>query len=219
MAKTDKVAPIEFNKVKPKTKNQHDFMKAIEDNVLTICNGPAGTGKSLCTISSACDHLLSGKVEKILISRTIIPCGEIGFLPGKAEEKAEPYFYPVFMYLEQILGKNYRKYMGENKILLKPLEVLRGSNFNNTFMILEESQNVDLLQLKMFLTRIGQNSKCVLIGDQVQSDIGSAASGFRFCLNYLHQIEQCAVINLTVDDILRSGIVKDIIKVFNEHAI
>lgn len=216
MAKQASLAAVEFNKIKPKTVNQSKFVKAVYDSDIVLLDGCAGTGKTYLTLNLACEALLSNKVEQILITRTIVPCGDIGFLPGKVEEKAGPYFAPHLYYLEKLLGKNFKQLIGQNKILLTPLEVLRGSNYDNTFMIADEIQNFDIQQIKMFLTRMGNGSKIVCLGDQTQSDIGSPAS-YRFCLNNLGKIKGCSVIAFDESDILRSGIVADVLKVFRQN--
>jgi phosphate starvation-inducible PhoH-like protein len=206
---------VEFNKVNPATKNQAAFVKAVKDNDIIFCEGVSGTGKTYLTLSLACEYLLSNKVEKILISHTIVPCGDIGFLPGSASDKSEPYFYQHLNYLEKILGKSYKRFITEGKIILKPLEVLRGYNFDNTIMIADEIQNFDAGQIKMFLTRLGKNSKAICLGDASQKDINT--SGLIFCLNNLSQINKCTIINFEYDDILRSGIIGDVIRIFNKH--
>ena len=206
---------VVLNKVKPKTVNQNKFVQAIHENDVVICDGPAGSGKSLLSIALGCEWLLSGKIEQILIARTLIGCGDIGSLPGNEFEKAEPYFFAHLSYLEKILGKQYRNYIGQNKIILRPLEMLRGTTFDKTLMILDESQNADGKQIKMFLTRMGEYSKAVVIGDITQSD--TSPEGFRFCINYLDGIENCSIIKLTYEDILRNSKIGHIIQTFNKN--
>lgn len=205
---------IEFNKVKPKTKNQATFMDTIRQNHVTICHGPAGTGKTLCALSLACEYLLNGLAEKILISRTIIACGDLGALPGDEGEKSAPYFIPYFDYLEKILGSQYKKYLNKD-ILLRPLELLRGHTYHRTIMICDEAQNVTGKQLKLFISRMGDNSKCIILGDESQSD--TDACGFRFSLNYLENIEGVGISKLGYEDVLRSPILAPILRVFDTN--
>lgn len=206
---------IEFNEVKPKTVNQNILIKSILNNTITICDGPAGSGKTLCSIGIACKLLIQGKIDKILVCRTIVSCGEIGFLPGNESEKIEPYLMGHLEYFQRILGKNYKKYLAEEKIILKPLETLRGTTFDKTVMILDEAQNADAGQIKLFLTRIGQDSKAIVLGDLTQTDTNAA--GFRFCTNYLHDIKGCQIVTLTDEDILRNSIIAEIIRIFNKN--
>lgn len=206
---------VEFNKVRPKTKNQSAFMDAIKNNYITICEGPAGTGKTLCALSLACEYLLNGQVEKILISRNIIACGDLGALPGDEGEKSAPYFIPYFDYLEKILGRDSYKKRLNKDIFLRPLELLRGHTYHRTIMILDEAQNSEGRQIKLFMSRMGENSKCIILGDERQSDTN--AGGFRFCLNYLDNIEGLAISRLDYTDIMRSPILAPILRVFDNN--
>lgn len=206
---------VEFNPVKPKTKNQASFVKTIHEKDVIICNGPAGTGKTLVAMGVACQYLFDNKIERILISRTVIPAGDIGFLPGNENEKVEPYLLGQTEYLFKILGKNYKQYIGQGKIVLRPLEVLRGTTFDNCVMILDEAQNASSSQIKLFLTRLGQNSKAIILGDVSQRDINE--NGFRFCLNYLDNINCCGIINFTYEDILRNSKIGEVLKVFDQN--
>src|SRR3990167_7031389 len=126
---------VEFNEVTQKTKNQHTFINAVYDNDLVICNGPAGSGKTLCAIGIACKLLFEGKIQKILVARTVVACGKIGYLPGSEVQKVEPFLTGHLEYFQQILGKGYYKYIKEGKIVLRPLETLRGTTFHNSVMI------------------------------------------------------------------------------------
>lgn len=206
---------VQFEKIKPKTKNQAELVKAIEENDVIICDGPAGTGKTLLSIGLGCEWLLSGKIETILISRTLIGCGDVGTFPGDEFEKSEPYFYAHLSYLQKILGSNYKRYLNEGKIVVKPLEMLRGHTYDKSLMILDEAQNTDGKQIKMFLTRMGHYSKAIIAGDVTQSDINPA--GFRFCLNFLKDLEHCAVVNLDYSDILRNTRIAHVIRKFDEN--
>lgn len=206
---------VELNKIKPKTINQSTFVKAIHDNDVIVCNGPAGTGKTLLSIALGCEWLLEGRIESILISRTLIGCGDVGTFPGNEFEKAEPYFYAHLAYFEKILGKGYKNYFNQNKLILKPLEMLRGMTFDKTLMILDESQNADGKQIKMFLSRMGHYSKAIIVGDLTQSDTSPA--GFRFCTQYLKGLENCAVVELDYNDILRNTRIGHILSVFDTN--
>lgn len=208
---------VQFEPIKPKTVNQAAFVKAVNDNDVVICDGPAGTGKSLLSVALGCEWLLSGKIQSILISRTLIGCGDVGTFPGDEFEKAEPYFFAHLAYLERILGKSsYRNYIHNDTIVLKPLEMLRGTTFDNCLMILDEAQNADGKQIKMFLSRMGRYSKAIIIGDITQSDLSSAA-GFRFCTEFLKNIANCSVVKFDYCDILRNTRIGHVLEVFDKH--
>lgn len=205
---------VEFNKVKPKTRNQSLFIKSIEENNLTICHGPSGTGKTLCAIGYACEALLAGRIDKILVSRTIVACGDLGALPGDESEKSAPYFIPYFEYLERILGRQYRSFL-HKQILLRPLELLRGHTYDRTALILDEAQNADAKQIKLFISRMGTDAKVILIGDESQSD--ASATGFRFCINFLENISGVAIVKFDYGDILRNRELAPILAVFDKN--
>lgn len=206
---------VHLEKIKPKTVNQSKFVKALESNDVIICNGPAGTGKTLLGIATACQWLIEGRIEHILISRTLIGCGDVGTFPGTEFEKAEPYFYAHLAYFKKILGPHFKRYISEEKIILKPLEMLRGMTFDKTFMILDEAQNADGKQIKMFLSRMGHYSTALISGDVTQSDIRSP-DGFRFCTNYLDGLEYCQVVHLGYEDILRNTKIGHILEAFDK---
>lgn len=209
--------PVEFNKVNPKSKNQANFIKSIHDNDITICNGPAGSGKSLLAISTACDYLLQGKIDKILISRTIVAAGhDLGAFKGDIDEKVSPYFLAQAEYLNQILGKNYKNLLN-NKIFLRPLEILRGHSYHNAIIILDEASNCDAFQIKLFISRLGEKSKAIIIGDCKQKDVET--NGLNFCLNYLKDISNCAICQLSYDDIFRNKNIAEILKIFDNAGI
>jgi len=159
--------------LKPKTKNQEEYIKAIEKNDVTFCTGPAGTGKTAVAVGIACDYLLDKRVEKLVVTRPVIESGRgLGFLPGTFEEKIHPYLIPVLEEMEFRLNTNrVQAYRDEGKIEVVPLEYMRGRNFHNCFVVLDEAQNATFEQLKMFVTRIGWDSKAVINGDIDQTDL------------------------------------------------
>lgn len=213
----NKAPELEFNEVKAKTKNQHNFVKSILDNDITICDGPAGSGKTYLSISIACKLLLQAKIDNILITRTIISSGgDLGAFTGNIHEKCEPYFYSHYNYLQKILGKNYKSYIN-NKIFIEPLEILRGRTYDKCVLILDEASNCDISQVKLFITRMGKDSKAVIIGDTHQNDVNG--NGLRFCLNYLSKVDGCYVSYLTYDDILRNPKLAKILEVFDKFGV
>ena len=199
--------------LKPLTKGQAHFLKAIKQNVVTICTAPAGTGKTYLGVGLAAQMVLAAEVEKIIFTRPLLPCGEhLGFLPGMVKEKIEPYFLPMLDYLSQFIGEKELKAWQEKKILnLCPLALMRGLNFENCYVISDESQNATLSQLKMLLTRVSKNSKLVVVGDITQSDI-TTANDFSFVINKLYNLEDVAIVNMGREDIVRSEIVKRILE-------
>ena len=193
--------------LRPQTKNQAEYIRDIAENDIVFCTGPAGTGKTAIAVGMACDYFLANKVEKIIITRQIIESGRgIGFLPGSAMEKVHPYMVPVLEEMEDYLGReNLSKYRSTDIIQICPLEYMRGRNFHNSFVILDEAQNCTIKQIKMFITRIGQNSKVVLNGDIDQVDLPEySRDSFKRCMNEAINLDNIAVSYLTYEDIVRS---------------
>ena len=163
--------------LEPKTSGQADFIRTIAENDLTICDAIAGTGKTTISVGMACSYFLDGKVEKIILCRPLAQCGPgAGFLPGTIETKSLPFMHPMMDALDMFLGDSVHRYISEKKIIISPLETLRGGNLHNSFIILDEMQNASYSQLKMLGPRIGKFSKAVFVGDMSQSDVDN----FRF---------------------------------------
>jgi phosphate starvation-inducible protein PhoH and related proteins len=201
--------------LKPKTANQAEYIRTIIENDVTFCVGPAGTGKTSISVGLACEHLREEKVQKIIITRPVVESGRtgLGFLPGSFQEKIHPYLIPILeemkIYLTSTLVK---KYMSDGTIEIVPLEYMRGRNFHNCFMILDEAQNTTYEQIKMFITRIGQKSKAVVNGDIDQSDLPPAARGaLEDCLKKLKDTDLVGIAELTNDDIIRNKIISKIL--------
>jgi phosphate starvation-inducible protein PhoH and related proteins len=206
--------------LKAKTKNQEGYIRAIEDNDVTLCTGPAGTGKTAVSVGLACDYLLDGRVEKIVVTRPVIESGRgLGFLPGTFEEKIHPYLVPVLEEMEYRLNTNrVQAYRDEGKIEVCPLEYMRGRNFHNCFMILDEAQNATFEQLKMFVTRIGWDSKAVINGDMDQTDlIHSEQGGLDKFLYRLDEVNGVGIAELTEDDIIRNKIISKILNALYDN--
>ena len=198
--------------LQPKTQSQSQYISAIKSHKLTFGIGPAGTGKSYCAGAIASEELESRRIEKIIISRPAVEAGEnMGFLPGDLHEKFDPYFDAFRDCLNERLGKGVVECGLKNgRIVVSPLAYLRGKTFNDAFVVLDEAQNCTQSQLKMFLTRIGENCRVVVNGDIRQSDIGSA-SGLQDAINRLSGVNSIYVHEFEHDDIVRSGMVKDIL--------
>lgn len=205
--------------LKAKNKSQASYISAIKAHKLTFGVGPAGTGKSYCAGALAAEELESRRIEKIIISRPAVEAGEnMGFLPGDLQEKFDPYFDAFRDCLIERLGKGVVECALKNgRILVSPLAYLRGKTFNDAFVVLDEAQNCTRSQLKMFLTRIGENCRVVVNGDIRQTDIGNG-SGLQDAIDRLGSLDSVYVHKFTHEDIVRSGLVKDIIERYEHFA-
>lgn len=200
--------------LKPQTRGQADYIKTICDNTVTICTGPAGTGKSYVCLGLAAQELLSGKIDKIVIARPTIETSKksLGALPGTLNDKLNPYLLPAIMHLKRFLGKD--RYLNEfhkGNIVFAPLEYMRGSTYNYSFIILEEAQNADVEQLKMFITRIGKDSKIVINGDVEQTDLigKNGIIDLKYVIDKIHKakLEGFGIFEMTELDIVRHPII------------
>jgi phosphate starvation-inducible PhoH-like protein len=207
--------PVET--LEPKTEKQKKYMNCIKSHTITFATGAAGTGKTYIAASLAAMYLESRKVDKIIVTRPAVEAGEsLGFLPGELDEKFDPYLQPFRMVLEERLGKNKVEYLLKNKTIEAiPLGYLRGRTFRNAFVILDEAQNTTPKQMKMFLTRIGLDTTVVVNGDDSQVDI-HGDSGLRDAIRRISFIPSVAHVNFTRDDVVRSGIVSEIIQAYDE---
>ena len=200
-----------------KTQSQGQYIAAIKAHKLTFGIGPAGTGKSYCAGALAAEELESRRIERIIITRPAVEAGEnLGFLPGDLHEKFDPYFDAFRDCLNERLGKGVVDCgLKNDRIVVSPLAYLRGKTFKDPFVVLDEAQNCTRGQLKMFLTRIGENCRVVVNGDIRQSDIGNK-SGLQDAIDRLGKLDSVYVHEFEHDDIVRSGLVKDIIQCY-EH--
>ena len=198
--------PQKVKTLEAKTENQKDYIRSIIENDVVFCSGPSGSGKSYIAAGIASDHLHRGEIEQVLISRPLVCTGkEIGSLPGDLLEKIAPYLLPMQENFRHFLGRAYYgMYYNEGRIKYQPLEVMRGSTFHNTYMILDEAQNCTFEQIKMFITRMGQGSKVLINGDTKQCDLSK--SGLWDCIEKLKNVEGVGISTLTTQDIQRNGI-------------
>jgi|TARA_B100001094_G_C18064049_1_gene736536 phosphate starvation-inducible PhoH-like protein len=205
--------------LRPKTRNQETYMQSINKSDVTFCSGPAGSGKTSVSVGMACEYLIEKKVDKIIITRPVVESGRgLGHLPGTLVEKINPYLIPILEEMNQYLTKNsVETYRNRNIIELCPLEYMRGRNFHNCFMILDEAQNATFEQIKMFITRIGKDSKAVINGDLRQSDLGKHQGGLKTCMDKLVEVSGVGVCKLDYSDIVRSGIVSKILMTLNKE--
>lgn len=200
--------------LKPKSEGQHEYIRAMAESDITICTGPAGTGKTACAVGLACDYLVRDRVEQIVITRPVRETGRqgLGFLPGTMVEKIHPYLVPILDEMNIYIGKTRTDLFIQNgKIRIVPLEYMRGYNFHQSFIILDEAQNATLSQIKMFLTRIGRDSKVVMTGDIEQSDLHDDEMGLKTCLNRLDNTRGVSLVALTTKDIIRNDIIARIL--------
>lgn len=202
------------NRLKPRTENQKEYIRSIVENTITFCQGSAGSGKTHCAVGLALEYLLDEKVKKIIITRPVVEAGEkIGYLPGKYEEKLFPYLLPIEDEVNYFIGQALNTTLKlHNKIEIVPLGFMRGRNFHDSFIVADECQNASYEQLKMLLTRIGQNSKMVLTGDVSQSDLARhLQGGFYEMMSNLSGVEGIGISTLTDSDIIRNPIIAKIL--------
>jgi phosphate starvation-inducible PhoH-like protein len=206
------------NRLKPKTVNQNEFIRTIAENTITFCQGVAGSGKTHIAVGMAIEYLLENKVNKIVITRPVVESGEkLGFLPGTAEEKLHPYLLPILDEVAHFIPMSqYASLKTHNKIEIVPLGLMRGRNFHNCFIVADECQNASYDQLKMLLTRIGNDSKMVLTGDVSQSDLQRyLRGGFMQLIAALGDIEGIGISELNNADIIRNPIIGKILSRLN----
>lgn len=203
------------NPIEGKTETQKKYINAIKNFKLIFATGSAGTGKTYLATALGAQALLNGRTDQIILTRPAVEAGEsLGFLPGEIEEKFEPYLQPFRQVLYSRLGKGRAECMIKTgKIQAIPMAFLRGVTFNNCFVILDEAQNTTPTQMKMFLTRIGENCTVVVNGDITQSDI-RGKSGLEDAIDRISFIPSVKVINFTKKDIIRSGLVQEIVEAY-----
>jgi phosphate starvation-inducible PhoH-like protein len=214
----DDIILVEKNDfVKPKTLGQLEFFRKSQTNEIVFVIGPAGTGKTYLAVAIALASLKAKKVNRILLSRPAVEAGEsLGFLPGDLSEKVNPYLKPLFDALEDMVpAEKLRTYFERNIIEIIPLAYMRGRTLNNAFLILDEAQNATALQMKMFLTRLGVNSKAIITGDITQIDLpAKQTSGLVQIQDILKNVEGVAFVYLGKKDVVRHRLVKDIISAY-----
>lgn len=204
--------------VKPRTQGQRKIVQAVRENDIVVVIGPAGTGKTYLAVAMAVAALKNKEVNKIVLARPAVEAGEsLGFLPGDYREKIDPYLRPLYDALEEMLPRELlRKYMEQGVIEVIPLAYMRGRTLNNAFVILDEAQNATSLQMKMFLTRLGVNSKAVINGDITQIDLPEVArSGLVEVQSILKGVEGIRFVYLDRSDVVRHRLVRDIIHAYD----
>ena len=201
--------------IKPRSKKQLEYFNLVKKKQMVFCCGPAGTGKTYLAVAYAVSMLKSGEIEKIILTRPAVEAGErLGFLPGDIKEKIDPYLRPIYDALNDMLSfSEVIKKIESGFIEIAPLAFMRGRTLSNAFIILDESQNTTSVQMKMFLTRLGENSKMVITGDLSQVDLPSGTkSGLRESINILKNVEEIGFLEFSDNDVVRNPLVSKIVK-------
>ena len=202
-----------------RSEKQSEYIKALRENNIVIALGPAGTGKSYLAVSVGITLLMEKKVEKVILSRPAVEAGErLGFLPGDMKEKVDPYLRPLYDALYDLFGyEKIQKKIDSGEIEIAPLAFMRGRTLKNSFAILDEAQNATITQIKMFLTRIGENSKIVVNGDPSQIDLmNKSSSGLVKSKKILNKIKEIKTIEFDHKDVIRHPLVSKIIQAYNK---
>ncbi|OUV54284.1 MAG: phosphate starvation-inducible protein PhoH [Flavobacteriales bacterium TMED113] len=206
--------------IKPKSPKQKMMVDLSEKNDLLFVSGPAGTGKTYVAVCLAVKALKNNEVKRIILTRPAVESGEsLGFLPGDLNEKIDPYMAPLYDALTDLLSPTKLKYYFKNKIIeIVPLAFMRGRTLDEAFVILDEAQNATILQMKMFLTRMGSSAKFIITGDETQVDLPkNKKSGFIHAVNILKNVKKIGFLKLEDKDVIRHHIVKLIIKAYKEN--
>ena len=206
-------------KIYPRTQNQKNYFQALDKKDIVFAVGPAGTGKTYIAVAKAISYLQKGIVNKIILSRPAVEAGErLGFLPGDMREKVDPYLRPIYDALYEMMPHNMvDKKIISGEIEIAPIAFMRGRTLNDAFIILDEAQNTSIVQMKMFLTRLGRNSKMVVAGDITQIDLGqNEKSGLISAKKRLDQINDIKFVELTSKDVVRHKLVQRIIEAYIE---
>jgi len=206
--------------VQPKSLNQRRYLDAIENHDMVFGIGPAGTGKTYLAVAMAISALLAKRVNRIILARPAVEAGErLGFLPGTLQDKIDPYLRPLYDALYDMLEpEKVDRYLEKNVIEIAPIAFMRGRTLNDSFVILDEAQNTTSEQMKMFVTRLGFNSKAVITGDVTQIDLPNARrSGLLEAVDVLKRVEGLTFVHLDETDVVRHHLVQRIVRAYDEH--
>ena len=206
--------------IKPKTLGQKKYLECIKNNTITLGAGPAGTGKTYLAVAMAVNAFRAKEVNRIILTRPAVEAGEkLGFLPGDLQQKVDPYLRPLYDALFDMLGaESFQRYQERGSIEVAPLAYMRGRTLDDSFIILDEAQNTTREQMKMFLTRLGFNSKIVVTGDVTQIDLPDGKkSGLVEAMKILKGIDDIAINVFTEKDVVRHRLVQDIIKAYEKQ--
>lgn len=222
----DNLASPETIKITPKNEEQRAYLKAMQENDLVVSEGPAGTGKTFLAVAFALKRLKSGEIKKIILTRPAVEAGEeLGFLPGDLKDKISPYLRPVFDAITEISGWNQEQLdqmIERGNIEVAPLAYMRGRTLSDAVVILDEAQNTTVEQMKMFITRCGNNTRMIVNGDASQNDLGKhQESGLKYLLNAMRFLppqsqreSKSAVVSFSEKSVIRSPLVSDFVKAF-----
>ena len=205
--------------VRCKTLGQRKYVKAVKENTVTFAVGPAGTGKTYLAMAMAVVAFKNKEVERIILTRPAVEAGEkLGFLPGDLQNKVDPYLRPLYDALYDLMGvENFQKYVERGVIEVAPLAYMRGRTLNDSYIILDEAQNTICEQMKMFLTRFGENSRVIVTGDLTQVDLPAGKkSGLKDAIEVLQGVEGIAICTLTHRDVVRHSLVQAIVKAYEK---
>ena len=206
--------------VQPRSPNQKKYVEAIEAHDMTFGIGPAGTGKTYLAVAMAVSALMAKKVSRIILVRPAVEAGErLGFLPGSLQEKVDPYLRPLYDALYDLLDQEkVDKLLERNVIEVAPLAFMRGRTLSDAFIIMDEAQNTTIEQMKMFVTRLGNNSKAVITGDLTQTDLPNPKkSGLLDALNVLNGVEGIRFCHFEDTDVVRHHLVQRIVRAYDTH--
>lgn len=216
-SKISQLNVIDNKFIKVKNINQFKYLETIDNSTITFGVGPAGTGKTFLAVASAVKMYSENRIKKIVLTRPAVEAGErLGYLPGDLSQKIDPYLVPLFDSLEYFFGNETLQYLIEKRnIEIVPLAYMRGRTLNDACIILDEAQNATISQIKMFLTRLGENSKMIITGDETQIDLNNKTfSGLKKTRKTLSSIEEVSVLEFENTDIVRNKIVSKILEIF-----
>ena len=220
ISSTNNISIIGSKSIKVKNVSQFKYIETIDNSTITFGIGPAGTGKTFLAVASAVKMYNDEKIKKIVLTRPAVEAGErLGYLPGDLSQKIDPYLVPLFDSLEYFFGNETLQYLIEKRnIEIVPLAYMRGRTLNNACIILDEAQNATVSQIKMFLTRLGEDSKMIITGDETQIDLNNKDfSGLKKTRKSLSNIEEISLVEFKNSDIVRNKIVSKILEVFPDR--
>ena len=216
------LTPAGKRRVAPKTINQRRYLDAIDNNDIVFGIGPAGTGKTYLAMAQAVSFLVAKKVSRIILARPAVEAGEkLGFLPGDLQEKVNPYLRPLYDALYDMLDvERVARYLERGTIEIAPIAFMRGRTLNDSFVILDEAQNTTSMQMKMFLTRLGENSRMIVTGDPSQVDLPNGqVSGLHEAMRLLRNVEGIGHVSFSAQDVIRHELVARIVDAYDRAAL